>query len=139
MKVPLALATAVIVIASEEAPAAKLPIVIVVSSSLVKPVGRASTKTTPVASEGPTLVTTIVKVNSSPTKTVSLSTVLETSKITLGLTVKLTSSDLLSLPSKIEALATLMEVPLLLTKKVTIKLEFSPAGKLSKDQTLLPS
>ena len=60
-------------------------------------------------------------------------------KTTLGLTVKLTFADLFCLPSKIEALATLMEVPLLVTKNVTIKLEFPCAGKLSKDQTLSPT
>ena len=81
MKVPLVVATAVIV-NSLDSPAANSPISIVSSSSLVKPSGRASTKTTSVAVERPSLVTTIVKVNSSPTKTVSLLTDLSTDKAT---------------------------------------------------------
>ena len=81
VKVPLVVATAVIV-TDLDSPAAKSPIVIVSSSSLVKPSGRASTTTTPVASEGPLLVTTIVKVNSSPTITSALSTDLSIDKTT---------------------------------------------------------
>ena len=38
-----------------------------------------------------------------------------------------------------EAFATLMEVPLLVSKNVTIKLDSPFAGKVSKDHTLLPS
>ena len=61
------------------------------------------------------------------------------SKITKWVASKVTFADLFSLPSKMEAFATLMEVPLLVSKNVTIKLDSPFAGKVSKDHTLLPS
>ena len=69
----------------------------------------------------------------------STSTVLTILNSTLGRASKLTFADLFCLPSKIEALATLMEVPSLVIKNVTIKLDSPFAGKLAKDHAFAPA
>ena len=61
------------------------------------------------------------------------------SKITKSTAEKLTFADLFSLPLKIEAFATLIEVPLLVIKNVTIKLDSPFAGKLAKDHAFAPA
>ena len=81
----------------------------------------------------------MVKVTLSPTNTSVALATLVMSKITKFTASRLTFADLFSLPSKMEAFATLIEVPLLVIKNVTIKLDSSFAGKLAKDHTLSPT
>ena len=54
-------------------------------------------------------------------------------------TLKVTFADLLYLSPKMEAFATFIEVPLLVTKNVTIKLSCPFAAKFCKVHILAPS
>ena len=84
----------------------------------------------------------MVKVTLSPTNTSVALATLVMSKITKLIASRLTFADLLYLSVillKIDAFATLIEVPLLVIKNVTIKLDSPFAGKLAKDHTLSPT